>query len=108
MTIPTLPMLDGRTIPAIGFGTYPWGGDDSRTTTLSALDAGYRLIDTAERQPTQQRLNVAAAAITDLSAGAIQQEVLGHRQGVGQGFESLGRYLQRPRDRMRAGRPTRG
>lgn len=56
MTIPTLPMLGGRTIPAIGFGTYPWGGDDSRTTTLSALDAGYRLIDTALQYENEEQV----------------------------------------------------
>ncbi len=49
MTIPALPTNDGRSIPAVGFGTYPWGGEDSRDTTLTAIDAGYRLLDTALR-----------------------------------------------------------
>jgi 2,5-diketo-D-gluconate reductase A len=47
VNIPTVPLNDGHAIPAIGFGTYPNAGDDSRTTTISALDAGYRLLDTA-------------------------------------------------------------
>lgn len=49
MSIPTLPLNDGHTIPAVGFGTYPHAGDDSRTTAIAALDAGYRLLDTALR-----------------------------------------------------------
>ena len=49
MTIPTLMLNDGHAIPAIGFGTFPHAGDDSRTTAISALDAGYRLLDTALR-----------------------------------------------------------
>jgi diketogulonate reductase-like aldo/keto reductase len=54
MTIPSLAMADGRAIPAVGFGTYPHAGDDSRTTTISALDAGYRLLDTALRYENEQ------------------------------------------------------
>ena len=38
---------DGHPLPAIGFGTYPHGGGDSRAACASALDAGYRLLDTA-------------------------------------------------------------
>ena len=29
MSIPTLTLNDGRTIPAIGFGTFPLRGDDA-------------------------------------------------------------------------------
>jgi 2,5-diketo-D-gluconate reductase A len=49
MSIPTLTLNDGRSVPAVGFGTFPHAGDDSRTTAISALDAGYRLLDTALR-----------------------------------------------------------
>jgi 2,5-diketo-D-gluconate reductase A len=38
---------DGHTLPAIGFGTYPHGRDDSQASTAAALEAGYRLLDTA-------------------------------------------------------------
>ena len=54
MSIPTLTLNDGRTIPAIGFGTFPHAGDDSRTTAISALGAGYRLLDTALRYENEQ------------------------------------------------------
>ncbi|MCE3553951.1 aldo/keto reductase [Pseudonocardia sp. RS11V-5] len=54
MTIPSLTLLDGREVPAVGFGTYPHTGDDSRTTAISALDAGYRLLDTALRYENEQ------------------------------------------------------
>ena len=45
--IPTYTLNDGRTIPAIGFGTYPLKGDDGVDAVVSALEVGYRLIDTA-------------------------------------------------------------
>ena len=54
MTVPTLSLRDGRAIPAVGFGTFPHAGDDSRTTTISALDAGYRLLDTALRYENEE------------------------------------------------------
>lgn len=47
MTIPTVKLNDEREIPAIGFGTYPLKGDEGYRAIRSALDTGYRLIDTA-------------------------------------------------------------
>lgn len=46
-TVPTYQLNDDRTVPAIGFGTYPLKGGAAVDATLSAIDAGYRLIDTA-------------------------------------------------------------
>jgi 2,5-diketo-D-gluconate reductase A len=45
--IPTLELNDGTSLPAIGFGTYPMKGRECVDGVLGALDAGYRLIDTA-------------------------------------------------------------
>lgn len=47
MSIPTLNLNDGYQIPAIGFGTYPLVGAEGYRAVRSALDAGYRLIDSA-------------------------------------------------------------
>ncbi len=44
---PTYTLNDGTEIPAIGFGTYPLDGDEAVTAVASALEAGYRLLDTA-------------------------------------------------------------
>jgi diketogulonate reductase-like aldo/keto reductase len=45
--IPTYTLNDGTTLPAIGFGTYPLKGEDGVAAIQGALEAGYRLIDTA-------------------------------------------------------------
>lgn len=45
--IPTYALNDGTTIPAIGFGTYPLRGEAGTGAILSALEVGYRLLDTA-------------------------------------------------------------
>ncbi len=47
MTIPKRTLNDGRELPAIGFGTYKLNGDEGVSAVLSALDCGYRLLDTA-------------------------------------------------------------
>ena len=46
-TVPTYDLNDDRSIPALGFGTYPLSGNQAVEATLSALELGYRLVDTA-------------------------------------------------------------
>ena len=45
--IPSYDLNDGTTLPAIGFGTYPLRGEDGTAAMVSALEAGYRMLDTA-------------------------------------------------------------
>ena len=45
--IPTYTLNDGTTLPALGFGTYPLKGEEGIAAIVSALEAGYRLLDTA-------------------------------------------------------------
>ncbi|SED11327.1 Aldo/keto reductase [Nocardioides exalbidus] len=45
--IPTYDLNDGTTIPAIGFGTYPLRDEDGIGSIAGAIEAGYRLVDTA-------------------------------------------------------------
>jgi diketogulonate reductase-like aldo/keto reductase len=47
LDIPLLPGQDGARIPAIGLGTYDLRGADGVAATGTAIDAGYRLLDTA-------------------------------------------------------------
>ncbi|MFT3873741.1 MAG: aldo/keto reductase [Nocardioides sp.] len=47
MGIPTHTLNDGHTLPAIGFGTYPLNGEDGIVAVVSAVEQGYRLLDTA-------------------------------------------------------------
>src|SRR6476469_8260583 len=46
-SVATHDLNDGTTIPAIGFGTYPLTGEDGTAAIVSAVEAGYRLLDTA-------------------------------------------------------------
>jgi diketogulonate reductase-like aldo/keto reductase len=47
MTIPAITLNDGTTIPAVGFGTYKLNGQAGVSTIVNAIDAGYRLLDSA-------------------------------------------------------------
>jgi diketogulonate reductase-like aldo/keto reductase len=40
-------LSDGTTVPVIGFGTYPLRGEDGVSAMVSALENGYRYLDTA-------------------------------------------------------------
>lgn len=45
---PTRKLLNGAEIPMIGLGTWPLHGAESAEQVRTAIEAGYRLIDTAE------------------------------------------------------------
>lgn len=45
--IPTKKLHDGTILPAVGFGTYSLKGSQGVQAIRSAIDAGYRLLDTA-------------------------------------------------------------
>ena len=46
-SIPEITLNDGVTLPVIGFGTYNLNGNEGANAINSAIDVGYRLIDTA-------------------------------------------------------------
>jgi 2,5-diketo-D-gluconate reductase A len=48
MTVPTLTMNDGRVIPQVGFGVFQVAPEQTAQAVSTALEAGYRLIDTAQ------------------------------------------------------------
>ena len=59
MAIPTYTLNDGTTLPAFGFGTYPLTGGDGVTAIQSAIEAGYRLIDTAVNYGNEEEVGEA-------------------------------------------------
>jgi 2,5-diketo-D-gluconate reductase A len=62
MTVPAHTLNDGHTIPALGFGTYPLRGDAGRDAILSALEVGYRLLDTAVNYRNEREVGEALRA----------------------------------------------
>jgi len=52
----------GIAMPRLGFGTFRMQGDDARAPVESALDLGYRHIDTAEMYRNEEAVGAAVAA----------------------------------------------
>ena len=61
-TIPSLTMNDGRTIPQLGFGVFQIPQDETEKAVTTALEAGYRLIDTAQGYQNEEGVGAAIAA----------------------------------------------
>ena len=60
--VPTVRLTAGAEMPLVGFGTHPLRGDDARDAVLTALDVGYRSIDTATRYRNQDGVGAALSA----------------------------------------------
>lgn len=59
---PTYRLNDGSTLPAIGFGTYPLRGPDGVAAMTEAIQAGYRLLDTAVNYRNEEEVGQAVRA----------------------------------------------
>lgn len=57
--LPTYTLNDGTTLPAIGFGTYPMRGEEGVAAIAGALEAGYRLLDTAVNYGNEEEVGEA-------------------------------------------------
>lgn len=62
---------DGTTLPVIGFGTYQLTGAEGVTAMRHALDAGYRMLDTAVNYRNEAEVGQAVAA-SGLDRDAVQ------------------------------------
>jgi diketogulonate reductase-like aldo/keto reductase len=47
ISIPAHQLNDGTTLPSLGLGTWPMGDEEAESAVSEALQAGYRLVDTA-------------------------------------------------------------
>lgn len=61
-TVPTVPLRGGTAIPQLGLGTWPLKGAECEAAVASALDLGYRHIDTAELYENEDAVGRAIAA----------------------------------------------
>ncbi len=58
-TVPTTMLNNGVEIPQLGFGVFQIPPDETKRATLSALDVGYRHIDTAEMYRNERQVGEA-------------------------------------------------
>lgn len=57
--VPLHTLNDGTTLPLVGFGTYPLRGEEGTESIRSAIEAGYRLLDTAVNYENEQEVGEA-------------------------------------------------
>ncbi|MFN8196062.1 MAG: aldo/keto reductase [Nocardioidaceae bacterium] len=96
MATPTLTLNDGRTLPAIGFGTYPLRGEDGIAAMVSALETGYRLIDTAVNYENEREVGEALRR-SGLPRDQVQvtSKIPGRHHGYDDAVESTHQSLER-------------
>ena len=52
--IPSIALNDGHSIPQLGYGTWPLRGEDAAAAVSTAIEVGYRHIDTARRYENEE------------------------------------------------------
>jgi 2,5-diketo-D-gluconate reductase A len=62
MSVPTIELNDGRSIPQLGFGVFQIEPADTARAVSDALDVGYRHIDTAEMYGNEREVGEAVRA----------------------------------------------
>src|SRR6478752_971165 len=62
-SIPCLTTNNDVEIPQLGFGVFQIPLDETRAAVLSAIDAGYRLIDTAQGYDNEEGVGAALAGV---------------------------------------------
>lgn len=58
-SVPRYLLNDGSSLPRVGFGTYPLKGEDGVAAMASALEVGYRLLDTAVNYGNEEEVGKA-------------------------------------------------
>ncbi len=90
---PTLTLNDGRTMPQLGFGTWQIDDDMAAEAVKTALDVGYRLVDTAAIYRNEEGVG---AGLKGADAVFLTTKIWNDDQG----FESAKQAAQRSLDKL--------
>lgn len=94
--IPTYPLNDGHELPVIGFGTYPLRGEEGIAAIVSALDAGYRLLDTAVMYDNEREVGEAIRRSgIERSELRVTSKIRGDQHAYGDAIASTEASLER-------------
>ncbi|GGA65592.1 oxidoreductase [Pseudoclavibacter endophyticus] len=99
--IPGVRLNDGTVIPAIGFGTSKVVGADGEAVVRSAIEAGYRLIDSAMRYENEVEVGRGvAAAVADGVAAREELLVTSKLPGRDHGYDEARRSIDGSLERL--------
>ena len=89
LSIPTVTLNDGIPFPELGLGTYGLRGDDGVAAVISAIDSGYRLLDTAVNYENEREVGEAARRSgVDRSELFVTTKIPGRHHGYDDAIES--------------------
>lgn len=96
MTVPTIELNNGVTIPQLGFGVFQVPPEDTEAVTAQALAAGYRHIDTARAYRNEAGVGRAIAASSlDRDDVFVTTKLWNNRQGHDSALEAFDASLER-------------
>ena len=95
-TAPTLALSGGTRMPQIALGTWPLDDEEVEKALLSAIEVGYRHVDTAENYENERGVGRALAACGVPRAELfVTTKINAHWHGVAEAAEGLARNLER-------------
>ncbi len=80
MSVPTITLNDQTTIPQLGFGVFQVPPEETAATVTSALEVGYRHIDTAQMYRNEAGVGEAIAAAGPAARRAVRHHQAQQRQ----------------------------
>ena len=88
--IPTVTLNDGTAFPELGLGTYNLRGEEGVTAIVSAIEAGYRLLDTAVNYENEHEVGEAVRRSgIDRDELIVTSKIPGRHHGFQQAIDSI-------------------
>ncbi|MEO7260327.1 MAG: aldo/keto reductase, partial [Jatrophihabitantaceae bacterium] len=100
MTVPVLRMNNGVEIPQVGFGVFLVPDTETKAAVLTALEAGYRHIDTAKLYQNEAGVG---AAIAESGIARDELFVTTKVWNSEQGFDAATASFEASKDRLGLG-----
>ena len=89
LTIPTVTLNDGTAFPELGLGTYGLRGADGVAAVISAIESGYRLLDTAVNYENEREVGEAVRSSgIDRDELLVTTKIPGRSHGYDEAIES--------------------
>ena len=89
-SIPTVTLNDGTAFPELGLGTYNLRGEEGVTAIVSAIEAGYRLLDTAVNYENEHEVGEAVRRSgIDRDELIVTSKIPGRHHGFQQSIDSI-------------------
>lgn len=90
ISIPTVTLNDGSSFPELGLGTYNLRGEDGVSSIVSAIETGYRLLDTAVNYENEHEVGEAVRRSgLDRDELVVTSKIPGRHHGRQQAIDSI-------------------